>query len=179
MHIDGGHSQPRWNLRSCQGPGHSGLSWITTDISCKICIRFFFLEFQMGEKKDMGVVRTVSISVVGHSYLRCLFFFFLQVNHFKSVLQTPKVWIIACQRSNISCGSFHPNLSSCIIPRYRSEKMTMGYAEYVAHRQHHHYQNGIGHPIPPYNHYSWQRAAWPITGPLRWPFPRRARPLLV
>uniref|UniRef100_A0A3Q3K1F5 AMMECR1 domain-containing protein n=1 Tax=Monopterus albus TaxID=43700 RepID=A0A3Q3K1F5_MONAL len=37
---------------------------------------------------------------------------------------------------------------------YRSEKMTMGYAEYIAHRQHHHYQNGIGHPLPPYNHYS-------------------------
>lgn len=38
--------------------------------------------------------------------------------------------------------------------RYRSEKMTMGYAEYIAHRQHHHYQNGIGHPVPSYNHYS-------------------------
>ncbi|KAG7223360.1 hypothetical protein INR49_015716 [Caranx melampygus] len=38
--------------------------------------------------------------------------------------------------------------------KYRSEKMTMGYAEYIAHRQHHHYQNGIGHPLPPYNHYS-------------------------
>lgn len=65
------------------------------------------------------------------------------------------------------------------VPRYRSEKMTMGYAEYIAHRQHHHYQNGIGHPLPPYNHYSWQRAAWPIIGPLRGPFPRRACPLLV
>ncbi|KAM9728942.1 nuclear protein AMMECR1 isoform 1-T2 [Menidia menidia] len=40
------------------------------------------------------------------------------------------------------------------LTRYRSEKMTMGYAEYIAHRQHHHYQNGIGHPLPPYNHYS-------------------------
>ena len=44
--------------------------------------------------------------------------------------------------------------TSPLIPRYRSEKMTMGYAEYIAHRQHHHYQNGIGHPLPPYNHYS-------------------------
>uniref|UniRef100_A0AAV2JCQ7 AMMECR1 domain-containing protein n=1 Tax=Knipowitschia caucasica TaxID=637954 RepID=A0AAV2JCQ7_KNICA len=40
------------------------------------------------------------------------------------------------------------------LTRYRSEKMTMAYAEYIAHRQHHHYQNGIGHPLPPYNHYS-------------------------
>ncbi|XP_037323983.1 AMME syndrome candidate gene 1 protein isoform X2 [Pungitius pungitius] len=40
------------------------------------------------------------------------------------------------------------------LTRYRSEKITMGYAEYIAHRQHHHYQNGIGHPLPPYNHYS-------------------------
>lgn len=63
--------------------------------------------------------------------------------------------------------------------RYRSEKMTMAYAEYIAHRQHHHYQNGIGHPLPPYNHYSWQRAPWPITGALLGPVPRRARPRLV
>ncbi|XP_016111413.1 AMME syndrome candidate gene 1 protein-like [Sinocyclocheilus grahami] len=35
------------------------------------------------------------------------------------------------------------------LTRYRSEKMTMSYAEYIAHRQHHHYQNGIGHPLPP------------------------------
>ncbi|XP_078544924.1 nuclear protein AMMECR1 [Lissotriton helveticus] len=40
------------------------------------------------------------------------------------------------------------------LTRYRSEKMTMSYAEYLAHRQHHHFQNGIGHPLPPYNHYS-------------------------
>ncbi|MFT7809821.1 AMME syndrome candidate gene 1 protein-like [Arapaima gigas] len=40
------------------------------------------------------------------------------------------------------------------LTRYHSEKMTMSYAEYIAHRQHHHYQNGMGHPIPPYNHYS-------------------------
>ncbi|KAG9351982.1 hypothetical protein JZ751_023233 [Albula glossodonta] len=40
------------------------------------------------------------------------------------------------------------------LTRYRSEKMTMSYAEYIGHRQHHHYQNGIGHPLPPYNHYS-------------------------
>ncbi|XP_060792515.1 AMME syndrome candidate gene 1 protein isoform X3 [Neoarius graeffei] len=40
------------------------------------------------------------------------------------------------------------------LTRYRSEKLTMSYAEYIAHRQHHHYQNGIGHPLPPYNHYS-------------------------
>ncbi|XP_017268086.1 AMME syndrome candidate gene 1 protein isoform X2 [Kryptolebias marmoratus] len=40
------------------------------------------------------------------------------------------------------------------LTRYRSEKMTMGYTEYIAHRQHHHYQNGIGHPVPSYNHYS-------------------------
>ncbi|XP_055799177.1 nuclear protein AMMECR1-like [Salvelinus fontinalis] len=40
------------------------------------------------------------------------------------------------------------------LTRYRSEKMTMSYAEYIAHRQHHHYQNGTGHPLPPYNHYS-------------------------
>nr|XP_055044715.1 nuclear protein AMMECR1-like [Misgurnus anguillicaudatus] len=35
------------------------------------------------------------------------------------------------------------------LTRYRSEKMTMSYAEYIAHRQHHHYQNGIEHPLPP------------------------------
>ncbi|XP_008943131.1 PREDICTED: AMME syndrome candidate gene 1 protein-like, partial [Merops nubicus] len=40
------------------------------------------------------------------------------------------------------------------LTRYRSEKMTMSYTEYLAHRQHHHFQNGIGHPLPPYNHYS-------------------------
>nr|XP_014348551.1 PREDICTED: AMME syndrome candidate gene 1 protein isoform X1 [Latimeria chalumnae]XP_014348552.1 PREDICTED: AMME syndrome candidate gene 1 protein isoform X1 [Latimeria chalumnae] len=40
------------------------------------------------------------------------------------------------------------------LTRYRSEKMTMSYTEYLAYRQHHHYQNGIGHPLPPYNHYS-------------------------
>ncbi|KAI5937112.1 nuclear protein AMMECR1 [Manis javanica] len=40
------------------------------------------------------------------------------------------------------------------LTRYRSEKMTMSYAEYLAHRQHHHFQNGIGHPLPPHNHYS-------------------------
>uniref|UniRef100_A0A7N4NVI7 AMMECR nuclear protein 1 n=1 Tax=Sarcophilus harrisii TaxID=9305 RepID=A0A7N4NVI7_SARHA len=40
------------------------------------------------------------------------------------------------------------------LTRYRSEKMTMSYSEYIAHRQHHHFQNGIGHPLPPYNHYS-------------------------
>ncbi|NXA45985.1 AMMR1 protein, partial [Nothocercus julius] len=40
------------------------------------------------------------------------------------------------------------------LTRYRSEKMTMSYPEYLAHRQHHHFQNGIGHPLPPYNHYS-------------------------
>ncbi|ETE67790.1 AMME syndrome candidate 1-like protein, partial [Ophiophagus hannah] len=38
--------------------------------------------------------------------------------------------------------------------RYRSEKMTVSYTEYLAHRQHHHFQNGIGHTLPPYNHYS-------------------------
>ncbi|KAG8144389.1 hypothetical protein E2320_012911 [Naja naja] len=37
---------------------------------------------------------------------------------------------------------------------YRSEKMTVSYTEYLAHRQHHHFQNGIGHTLPPYNHYS-------------------------
>ncbi|KAG2463534.1 AMMR1 protein, partial [Polypterus senegalus] len=38
---------------------------------------------------------------------------------------------------------------------YRSEKMTMSYSDYLGHRQPHHlYQNGIGHPLPPYNHYS-------------------------
>ncbi|XP_042196513.1 AMME syndrome candidate gene 1 protein [Callorhinchus milii] len=40
------------------------------------------------------------------------------------------------------------------LTRYRSEKMTLSYSEYLAHRQHHHYQNGIAHPVPPYNHYS-------------------------
>nr|XP_056715330.1 nuclear protein AMMECR1 isoform X2 [Euleptes europaea] len=40
------------------------------------------------------------------------------------------------------------------LTRYRSEKMTMSYTEYLAHRQHHHFQNGIGHPLPSYNHYS-------------------------
>ncbi|KAL2304365.1 hypothetical protein Nmel_013111 [Mimus melanotis] len=40
------------------------------------------------------------------------------------------------------------------LTRYRSEKMTMSYTEYLAHRQHHHFQNGIGHPLPAYNHYS-------------------------
>ncbi|KAF4789046.1 AMME syndrome candidate protein 1 protein like protein [Turdus rufiventris] len=39
------------------------------------------------------------------------------------------------------------------LTRYRSEKMTMSYTEYLAHRQHH-FQNGIGHPLPAYNHYS-------------------------
>ncbi|XP_039622465.1 AMME syndrome candidate gene 1 protein isoform X2 [Polypterus senegalus] len=41
------------------------------------------------------------------------------------------------------------------LTRYRSEKMTMSYSDYLGHRQPHHlYQNGIGHPLPPYNHYS-------------------------
>uniref|UniRef100_H9GJF0 AMMECR1 domain-containing protein n=1 Tax=Anolis carolinensis TaxID=28377 RepID=H9GJF0_ANOCA len=40
------------------------------------------------------------------------------------------------------------------LTRYRSEKMTLSYTEYLAHRQHHHFQNGIGHSLPPYNHYS-------------------------
>ncbi|CAN9509428.1 unnamed protein product [Ophioblennius macclurei] len=40
------------------------------------------------------------------------------------------------------------------LTRYHSEKMTMGYAEYIAHRQHHHDQNGIRHPLPPCNQYS-------------------------
>ncbi|XP_026534355.1 AMME syndrome candidate gene 1 protein isoform X2 [Pseudonaja textilis] len=40
------------------------------------------------------------------------------------------------------------------LTRYRSEKMTVSYTEYLAHRQHHHFQNGIGHTLPPYNHYS-------------------------
>ncbi|XP_023698622.1 nuclear protein AMMECR1-like isoform X2 [Paramormyrops kingsleyae] len=40
------------------------------------------------------------------------------------------------------------------LTRYHSEKMTMSYAEYIAHRQHQHYQNGMGHPLPIYNHYS-------------------------
>ncbi|MGH0152635.1 UNVERIFIED_CONTAM: hypothetical protein FKN15_053032 [Acipenser sinensis] len=41
------------------------------------------------------------------------------------------------------------------LTRYRSEKMTMNYTDYISLRQqHHHYQNGIGHPLPPYNHYS-------------------------
>ncbi|XP_078268730.1 nuclear protein AMMECR1 [Rhinoraja longicauda] len=40
------------------------------------------------------------------------------------------------------------------LTRYHSEKMTLSYSEYLAHRQHHHYQNGIAHPVPPYNHYS-------------------------
>ncbi|XP_059832858.1 nuclear protein AMMECR1-like isoform X2 [Hypanus sabinus] len=40
------------------------------------------------------------------------------------------------------------------LTRYHSEKMTLSYSEYLAHRQHHHYQNGIAHPLPPYNHYS-------------------------
>ncbi|NXD68642.1 AMMR1 protein, partial [Eolophus roseicapillus] len=44
--------------------------------------------------------------------------------------------------------------ASLLFSRYRSEKMTMSYTEYLAHRQHHHFQNGIGHPLPPYNHYS-------------------------
>ncbi|XP_065131739.1 nuclear protein AMMECR1-like [Paramisgurnus dabryanus] len=33
------------------------------------------------------------------------------------------------------------------LTRYRSEKMTISYAEYIAHRQHHHYQNGIGEKV--------------------------------
>ncbi|XP_032886700.1 AMME syndrome candidate gene 1 protein isoform X1 [Amblyraja radiata] len=40
------------------------------------------------------------------------------------------------------------------LTRYHSEKMTLSYSEYLAHRQHHHYQNGTAHPLPPYNHYS-------------------------
>ncbi|MBN3287643.1 AMMR1 protein, partial [Polyodon spathula] len=41
------------------------------------------------------------------------------------------------------------------LTRYRSEKVTINYTDYISLRQqHHHYQNGIGHPLPPYNHYS-------------------------
>ena len=40
------------------------------------------------------------------------------------------------------------------LTRYRSEKMTLSYAEYLAHRQHHCFQNGLGQPLPPNNHYS-------------------------
>ena len=65
------------------------------------------------------------------------------------------------------------------LTRYRSEKMTLSYAEYLAHRQHHHFQNGIGHPLPPYNHYSWHWAAQPVTGPLCRPLPRRPYTFLV
>ncbi|EGW07516.1 AMME syndrome candidate gene 1 protein-like [Cricetulus griseus] len=41
------------------------------------------------------------------------------------------------------------------LTRYRREKMTLSYAEYLARRQHHCFQNGIGQPLPPNNHYSW------------------------
>lgn len=48
--------------------------------------------------------------------------------------------------------------------RYRSEKVTISYAEYIASRQHC-FQNGTLHAPPLYNHYSWHTAAWPVPPP--------------
>lgn len=48
--------------------------------------------------------------------------------------------------------------------RYRSEKVTISYAEYMASRQHC-FQNGTLHAPPLYNHYSWHTAAWPVPLP--------------
>lgn len=48
--------------------------------------------------------------------------------------------------------------------RYRSEKVTISYAEYIASRQHC-FQNGTLHAPPLYNHYSWHKAAWPVPPP--------------
>ncbi|XP_048460855.1 AMMECR1-like protein [Rhincodon typus] len=53
-----------------------------------------------------------------------------------------------------SAMNLHSGLREYTLTRYHSEKMTLSYSEYLAHRQHHHYQNGIAHPLPPYNHYS-------------------------
>lgn len=50
------------------------------------------------------------------------------------------------------------------LTRYRSEKVTISYAEYIASRQHC-FQNGTLHAPPLYNHYSWHTAAWPVPPP--------------
>lgn len=52
----------------------------------------------------------------------------------------------------------------CCVHRYRSEKVTISYAEYMASRQHC-FQNGTLHAPPLYNHYSWHTAAWPVPPP--------------
>lgn len=89
-------------------------------------------------------------------------------------LRIPWLW-----HSHITCFMMLTLSLPWLSFRYRSEKMTLSYAEYLAHRQHHHFQNGIGHPLPPYNHYSWHWAAQPVTGPLCRPLPRRPYPFLV
>lgn len=50
------------------------------------------------------------------------------------------------------------------LTRYRSEKVTISYAEYIASRQHC-FQNGTLHAPPLYNHYSWHKATWPVPPP--------------
>lgn len=57
-----------------------------------------------------------------------------------------------------------PNTLAVSLCRYRSEKVTISYAEYIASRQHC-FQNGTLHAPPLYNHYSWHTAAWPVPPP--------------
>lgn len=56
------------------------------------------------------------------------------------------------------------SFSLVLFCRYRSEKVTISYAEYMASRQHC-FQNGTLHAPPLYNHYSWHTAAWPVPLP--------------
>lgn len=57
-----------------------------------------------------------------------------------------------------------PNTLPVSSYRYRSEKVTISYAEYIASRQHC-FQNGTLHAPPLYNHYSWHTATWPVSPP--------------
>lgn len=64
----------------------------------------------------------------------------------------------------VSRGLLTLFLPLCHSRRYRSEKVTISYAEYMASRQHC-FQNGTLHAPPLYNHYSWHTAAWPVPLP--------------
>lgn len=68
-------------LKILPGTGAFGLSWITTDISCKICIRFFFLKktffgiSNVGKKKRHGSCAYCEYKC-GWTFLSQVFVFF-------------------------------------------------------------------------------------------------------
>lgn len=96
-----------------------------------------------------------------------------QSNFWNQCVPLGRYWLLAKRWSGTNVFMSSPFISHGLLTlflclrrshRYRSEKVTISYAEYMASRQHC-FQNGTLHAPPLYNHYSWHTAAWPVPLP--------------